>query len=593
MARDATGRDPTRRWLAAAILAAAAMFAWLSWHAVDAMATLEHLRESHARAALAYDSILRLEAEAQRTVQLALVTGQDEWLEQHAEAASRLRSMLASPGNAGEPHADTLHDALAALDTLDRIEARALALLSEGRADEGFALVTGPEYRAGTAALGEAIRSFEDGYHGWLLSHSLGLTRGELVSLAGALLLFATAIAAWVFLVGRLQREKSALLREIDARNRAEAGLDRVQKMELLGQLAGGVAHDVDNTLTAVAGYSSLARRAADDAGRARALEGLDRAVRQGRGVTSNLLSFVRHERAACRPVELGALIRETRAWLAPLLPVGIALEVSEAADGELWVDADPASLQQAFVNLALNARDAMPDGGTLRVSLGLREDMTLGKAGAPGPVACICVADTGCGMDAATLAQAREPLFSTKLDGHGTGLGLPSVERVVAAHGGRLELESAPGCGTQVRLLLPVAGSNASRETRRETAGVVSQDPYSGRLLADALEDAGLDVSVCRSLEAWPSQSGRPAVVVLDWRERVADAVNTLRGLRDAGLAAPVILLLDAEDIHIDPSLEEALTGLALIVSRSVPLGELSQLARRLAGSGDAVRAA
>jgi len=590
MATEITWRDSTRPWLAAAVLAAAAMFAWLSWHAFDAVATLERLRQSHARAALVHDSILRLQGEVQRTVQLALATGDEVWLERHAEAESRLRSTIADLEATDSAEIEQLPAALAALDELSRIEARALQLLAQGRQGEGFSLVTDAGYIAGIAALGRAIRQFDDGYHDWLLSQSLGLTREEFFSLAIALLLFATAIAAWVILVRRLRREKTALLREIEARNIAEAGLQRAQKMELLGQLAGGVAHDVDNTLSAVAGYSSLARGSADKRARVRALDGLDRAVRQGRGLTSNLLSFVRHVRAARKPVELGALLRETQAWLAPLLPANIALEVRSSVEGELWLDADPASLQQALVNLALNARDAMPDGGKLTVSLCMP-----GEAGGTDMQpysACIGISDTGCGMDAATLAQAREPLFSTKPQGIGTGLGLPSVERVVTAHGGKLEIESQPGAGTRVRMLLPAAFRAVAAAQRTIPAQVVSPDSYTGWLLADALEDAGLDVSSCSSFDAWSPDGAPPAVMLADWRQGAADAVVALRKLRDSGVTAPIIMLMDVEAAHADQRLEEAITGLAMVVSRSVPLGALGQLARRLAGAHEGLAA-
>jgi signal transduction histidine kinase len=593
MVRETTCGEPARRWLAAAIVAAVAMCCWLVWHAFDAAMTLERLRESHARAALVHDSMLRLEAEIQRTAQLALATGEGEWLERHAAAESTLRTTISDLQATGVPSAGALSPALAALDELSRLEQRAVMLQAAGRGAEGLALVTGREYFAQMAALGDAISQFDDGYHGWLLNHSLGLTRDELVSLAGALVLFGGAISAWMLLVRRLQREKIVLLREMEARSLAEAELRQAQKMELLGQFAGGIAHDVDNTLSAVAGYSSLARLAPDDPARARALEGLDRAVRQGRGLTSNLLSFVRHERARREPVELGAMIREIQAWLGPLLPAKIALEVRAEVDGELWVDADRVSLQQALVNLALNARDAMPEGGTLQVSLCRRGDPASDGEATGVCTACIGVSDTGCGMDAETLARACEPLFSTKTDGRGTGLGLPSVERVLAALGGHLELESRAGAGTRVRMLLPAAAGGVAAAAVPATARVVSPDPYAARLLADALEDAGLEASAGSCLDTGAPARFRPAVIVLDWRQPPADAVAALRDLRDEGLVSPVILLLDAEDTDFDTSVEEALTALAIVVSRAVPLGELGQLARRLAGSGNAVRAA
>ena len=591
--REATWGEPTRRWLVAAIVAAVAMFGWLTWHAIDAVVTLEQLRESHAQAALVHDSMLRLEAKLQRTAQLALATGDREWLERHAEAEARLRSVIKERGGAGTPQVEELQQALAALDEVSAIEARATSLLDQGRGREGFVLVTGPEYEAAIAALGAALRTFDDGYHGWLLSHSRGLTRRELLSLVGALGLFAVAIFAWVFLVRRLQREKTALLLEMEARTRAESGLRRVQKVELLGQLAGSVAHDVDNTLSAIVGYSILARNAPDNTASQRALDGLDRAVRQGRGLTSNLLSFVRHERAARRPVELGAMVSETRAWLAPLLPGNITVDLSLETEGELWIDAEPLSLQQAIVNLALNSRDAMPDGGRLTLSLCAPGDGGGGADGTQAGMVCIGVADTGCGMDSGTLAKAREPLFSTKPEGRGTGLGLPSVERVVTAHGGSLELESAPGRGTVVRMLLPGVRRRPPPERAPVVVQVVSADSHARRLLVDALGDAGLDVAGFSQPDELARVSHAPAVIVVDWAGPPVEALAALQGLRVAGVSAPFILMLDAMDARPDPLLEDALTGLAMVITRSVPMGELGRLVYRLVGARDAGLAA
>lgn len=593
MAKETRWELPTRRWLVAAILAGVTMVGWLAWHAADAVGALERLRVAHASAALVHDSILQLQAEVQRTVQLALATGEPDWLARHAEAESSLRDSIRGLQESNAAETRSLREAMAALDVLSGIEARALAQLAAGDQAAGLALVTGPEYGAGIAALNKAIRTFDDGYHDWMLSQSLGLTRDELVSLAGALLLFAAAIAAWVMLILQLQREKRVLRREVEARGLAEAGLHRAQKMELLGQLAGSVAHDVDGVLSAVAGYSALTRRAGDPAARQRALAGLDRAVRQGRGLTSNLLSLVRHERAARKPVELAALLRDTHAWLAPLLPANIALQLGLEVEGELWLDADPASLQQALINLALNARDAMPEGGVLRLSLVDPGASAPVAAAAQRYEACIVVADNGCGMDAQTLAMAREPLFSTKPEGVGTGLGLPSVERVVAAHGGCLELHSIPGKGTQARMFLPAAAGHARPPARRVMVQVISPDDYTARLLADALEDTGLEVSTARGLAGWSYGVACPGLVLVDWREPPGKAVAALRKLRTTGVVTPVILLLDIDAPPPDPTLEDQLTGLAMVVSRSVPLGELAQLARRLVAEHEVHHAA
>jgi len=593
MAKGTRWEIPTRRWWVAAILAVVSMFGWLTWHATDAVATLDRLQVAHANAAQVHDSILQLQAEVRRTVQLALATGEKVWVVRHAEAERGLRDKINDLQALGLAESRSLREASGALDVLSRIEERALAMLAEGHQQAGLDLVTGSGYDAGIAALHVAIRAFDDGRHDWLLSQSLGLTRHEIFSLAGALLLFVAAITAWMFLILQLQREKVVLRGEIEARGRAEEGLRRAQKMELLGQLAGTVAHDVDGILSAVAGYSTLARRAPDSAARRRALAGLDRAVRQGRGLTSNLLSFVRHEQAVRRPVELGALLRDTQGWLAPLLPANITLQLCLARDGGSWLEADPVSLQQALMNLALNARDAMPDGGILQLSLVDSAATAGGQEPQQPRNACIVVSDTGRGMDAATLAMAREPLFSTKPEGSGTGLGLPSVERVVAAHGGRFELDSTPGEGTQAKIYLPLLAGDTLPSASHVLVQVFSTDAYTARLLADALKDKGFEVAMA---DEWGSQSPgmcRAGLVLIDWRGEPGEALAALQDLRDTGVAAPIIILMDVGSPSSSAQLEDQLTGLAWAVSRSVPLGELAQLACRLLAGNETGRAA
>jgi signal transduction histidine kinase len=587
MAREPRRDASIRRWLLAAVLAAVAMLGWLSWHAFEAATTLGELRRSHAQAAQAHDAMLRLEAEVQRTAQLAMATGRPEWLARHMETEESLRQYIGELRAGAGAHDGFLAEALSALDAMSRLEQQALALQAAGQGEAAFELVTSPRYSAQLLALGSAIRRFDDTYHGWMLEQSLGLTQGEVVSLLGAMLLFGIAIGAWVLLVRRLRGEQAALLQEMEARGRAEAELLRAQKFEVLGELSGTVAHDVDNMLSAVAGYTSLAGKATSEQTRQTALEGLERAVRHGRGLTRNLMSFVRHEQAALQPVELGAMVEQARAWLAPLLPENIVLRVVNHASGPLWVDADAINLEQAVLNLALNARDAMPDGGELTLALCRRQHAHEQGGDRTFPLACIGVKDTGCGMDEATLRRAREPFFSTKPSGKGTGLGLVSAGRIVESMGGTLDIESAPGAGTHVRLLLPerpefaVAAPDAPSGSPRVT--LVSSRPFWGELLAGTLEDQALSVARHgRLADAWPD-GGPTALLVLDWSGSVADVVAQLKTLRAAGFRAPVLLLLDSDAVGRDTELESELAGLALVVSRGVQLGELGNLARRL----------
>lgn len=571
------------------------MIGWLAWHGLSAALTVERLRDSHLAASAVHDSILRLETEIQRTAQLFIATGQTRWLSLHARSEGELRAVLSGLLETltaiGRPGEEWIREALAALDALSKIEGEAFALLDAGMDDAALAKVTGPEYMAGLDWLGESIRRFDEYYHAWLISDSLGLNRREIGSLLGAFLLFALAIGAWLALVRRLQQEKTALAEEMQARARAEDELLRNQKLELLGQLAGGVAHDLDNVLSATAGYTLLARQAADEEHRHRALDGLDRAVGLGRGLTTNLLSFMRREQSEHEPVELRTTLLETRDWLKPLLPCRVELVTDEAGPDALWVDANPVQLHQVFTNLALNAFDAMPDGGTLRISLDRVTDGPRGQQDVchDGDTVRVEFADTGQGMDPETLARAREPFFSHRPDGKGSGLGLGSVDRILEAHGGRLELESVAGQGTRATVYLPLIEApvrTTARPSAAPAALVVSPDAYARTLLVDALEDAGLAVTVTTlaSLSQGPAGDlGAAEVRVIDWPGRFGELPAELHAcLATAG--SPVVLLLEpGPAMEIGQGAATAAAGDVFVVSRATALGEVGRFVQRL----------
>lgn len=599
MAREGSWELPTRGWRVTAAVTAAAMIGWLTWHAASAVLTVDRLRDSHLAATAVHDSVLRLETEIQRTAQLFIATGQTRWLSLHSRTEGELRFVLAGLldelQESDKPGEEWIREALDALDALSGIEREAFALLDAGREEAALARVTGPEYMAGLDWLGESIRQFDQRYHVWLLTESLGLNRREVFSLLGASMLFTLAIVAWLALVTRLQREKDALAEEMAARIRAEGELLRTQKLELLGQLASGVAHDLENVLSATAGYTSLARHAADEEHQRRALDGLDRAVGLGRGLINNLLSYMRRERSGHEPTELRAMLREARDWLAPLVPDNVRMVIDETGPAELWVDADPVQLHQVFANLALNACDAMPGGGVLRVSVAVaaaEQAAPLGDRG--GDTVRLVFADTGHGMDAETLARAREPFFSRKPDGKGSGLGLGSVDRILDAHGGRLELESAPGEGTRATVYLPLIAppiSHGADSAARPTALLAGPDPYARQLLADVLEDAGL--AVIQSTADWPavsppSDAGVSQVRVIDWPGRSDELPAELRAWLATDTSAPVVLLLEPGE----PTGQAQITapcagGRIYVVSRAAALGEVARFVRRLVSAG------
>ncbi len=248
---------------------------------------------------------------------------------------------------------------------------------------------------------------------------------------------------------------------EVAARVEAQSRLAQAQRMEALGQLAGGIAHDFNNVLQAVVGGLSLIQRRADDAEVVRQLARMagDAAVR-GSAITARLLTFARKGELQTVAVPLVPLLENLREMLAPTLGVEVAITV--AADPEAPpLLADKAQLETVLVNLAVNARDAMPEGGALTVSAHaetVRDALAHPCGLAPGAYLRLDMADTGRGMDAATLARASEPFFTTKPLGQGTGLGLAMARGFAQQSGGGFALKSVPGQGTVVSLWFPQA---------------------------------------------------------------------------------------------------------------------------------------
>jgi PAS domain S-box-containing protein len=254
--------------------------------------------------------------------------------------------------------------------------------------------------------------------------------------------------------------------------------LQQAQRLESLGQLAGGVAHDFNNLLAVIVNYAAFVTEevvaaAADDPDRwspvVRDVEQIQRAADRGITLTHQLLAFGRREVARPRVISLNSVINDVHQMLGRSL--GEHVELRTRLNGDLWaVRADPAQLEQVLVNLAVNARDAMPGGGTIIVST---DNVIVTEAGAnvqPGRYTRLRVADTGAGMPSEVVARAFEPFFTTKPKGEGTGLGLATVYGIVTEAGGDVQISSEPGRGTCFTLLLP---ATADTVTEPETRGV------------------------------------------------------------------------------------------------------------------------
>jgi signal transduction histidine kinase len=274
-------------------------------------------------------------------------------------------------------------------------------------------------------------------------------------------------------LVPAVQRE----LREAEQRRerkRLEQHLQQLQKFEAVGRLAGGVAHDFNNVVGAILGWAELGHGEAEAGSRLqqRFQRIRDQAQRAAR-LTSQLLAFARRQLLQPRKVNLNVLVREEMSLLERV--IGADIEVKVHVDPELRVTlADPAQIEQVIMNLCLNARDAMPEGGRLiietrNVEIGDEYSRTH-VYGRPGSYVLLAVSDTGVGMDAETTEHIFEPFFTTKEMGRGTGLGLATVYGIVKQHGGFIYVYSELGKGTSFRVYLRAdVGEHEVRETSRE----------------------------------------------------------------------------------------------------------------------------
>jgi PAS domain S-box-containing protein len=234
---------------------------------------------------------------------------------------------------------------------------------------------------------------------------------------------------------------------DVSDRMRIEHELRDAQKREAVGRLAGAVAHDFNNILTAIAGYADLARsNLATPAALLRALAAIEGAAEAGSSLSKQLLAFSRREPRRAELTQLNDAVRATMTLLERLIPPSIEVQL-DLAEPLPEIVADAGQLGQVVLNLTLNARDAMPGGGRL----------TIGTEGAPDAVVLV-VADTGVGMSDEVRSRAFDHFFTTKEPDRGTGLGLSTVLEIVEQSSGTVELESAPGAGTTVRITLPAA---------------------------------------------------------------------------------------------------------------------------------------
>lgn len=320
--------------------------------------------------------------------------------------------------------------------------------------------------------------------------------------------------------------------RDITERKELEAKLRQAQKMEAIGKLAGGIAHDFNNLLVALLGHSQLLEDVLRGHEQAREhLYEIRRAGERAADLVRQLLAFGRKQELRPAALDLNHLVLDLRKLLERLIGEDIRLKTS-TAEGTIAVHADRGQLEQVLLNLAANSRDAMPDGGELTIetervphlhSGGVIEQEKNGEG-----YALLRVSDSGVGMDQRTAERAFEPFFTTKEPGQGTGLGLATVYGIVKQSGGSVTLESSPGAGTSIRVLLPLTDEPIQEAEEH----VKAEEPRGGdETILVAEDDACVGLLVVRALEArgyriLRAHDGHEA---LDLYERHADRVSLL----------------------------------------------------------------
>ncbi len=301
--------------------------------------------------------------------------------------------------------------------------------------------------------------------------------------------------------------------RDITDRRNLQEQLFQAQKMEAVGRLAGGVAHDFNNLLTAILGYSDMVlEKLPRSAPPRRYIAEIRKAGERAAGLTRQLLAFSRLQVLAPQVLDLNSVISEMSKMLRRVIGEDITL-VTPLGAVQGHVKADPSQIEQVILNLAVNARDAMPNGGQLTLAtsnISLEENLTFqGVRVNPGPYVLLEVSDTGCGMDAATRARAFEPFFTTKEKGKGTGLGLSTVYGIVKQSGGYIWLYSEPGCGTTFKIYLPrvddplpagkLSESAARKHQGNETILLVEDENSVRALIRQVLRAKGYEVVEAR----------------------------------------------------------------------------------------------
>jgi signal transduction histidine kinase/CheY-like chemotaxis protein len=315
---------------------------------------------------------------------------------------------------------------------------------------------------------------------------------------------------------GQLEQANEQLRQQIAERRQAEAALQQAQKMEVIGQMTGGVAHDFNNLLTAVLGNLELAVRRGTDDGIRRYLEGATHAAKRGAKITAQLLAFSRTQRLQTEPIDLNSIV--TRMGDLLFRTIGATVRIETVLENNLWqATADPSQIESVVLNLAVNARDAMSNGGRLTISTANvpREERNKPAELAAGDYVAVCVSDTGTGMTDEVSRKAFEPFFTTKAVGSGTGLGLSQVYGIAKQTGGGVSITTKVGEGTKVTVYLPRTNAHAVLHLTESPGAPLRRHDATILVVDDDPDVRGLAISCLETLgyRVFGAEGGRAAI--------------------------------------------------------------------------------
>lgn len=535
-------------------------------------AVIEQLLRRAGHESLICDSCAELAREGRRGAAIAVVTEEsllesdttalDDWLSEQPSWSDFPFILLATKRAGRRPQ-----DALRILEQLGNV-----VVLERPVHSETLASAVNSAMR-GRSRQYEARRRLED----------LQAAEGRLTSLNGSL---ETRIAERT---EELSSANNQLMQEIAERERAQAALAQSQKMEAVGQLTGGIAHDFNNLLTVIFGNLELIQRRTDDEKTARLADFARQAADRAARLTHQLLAFSRTQNLNLKAVDLNGLVTGMHDLLGRTIGPMVRIEMALNAAGP-WALADANQLELAILNLSINARDAMPDGGVLTIATGGRT--AEGGDLAPGDYAVISVRDSGSGIPAHLLSKVFDPFFTTKPIGKGTGLGLSQVYGIAQQSGGTVRLTSVEGQGSTLEIWLPAAEATvgAPEEVVRAEANadgpnqrilVVDDDEAVRRFIVDCLQSLGYNVDEAAEGESALRmlRKERPDLMIVDYAMPGMTGVDVVVQARTTAPGLPIILATGYADMEA--------------VDRVMPLDDLLRKPFRLSELAKAVRKA